>query len=142
MTNGVTQTGESIEAQLKGGSLKKRKTKKAKDQKTEDHKAEDSARGFSQALSSVAFSCWSHSSDVNHLVFFEPLYKRADAAARALFIHVESLACASHQIVEHYGLTFFDLLPQGRARAIQSVVEECVQVQQDCSPIVERREDG
>lgn len=113
---------------MEGANLKTAKPKGAKP------KGAIAARGKQPARS--------RSSDVNHLVFFEPLDKRADASARALFVHVISLAGVAHQVVQRDRFALFDLLPQRRARAIQSVVEECVEVQQDGPPIVERREDG
>jgi len=131
MTNGVTHTGKSVESGVEKPTSAKLKTAELKTANLKNALAAYHNQPFG-----------SRSSDVNHLIFFEPLYKRAYAAARALFIDIESLAGAAHQIVQHYRFVLFDLLPQGRARAIQSVVEECVEVQQDGSPIVERREDG
>lgn len=72
----------------------------------------------------------------------EPFDKVFQEKAGVILGHRVALADSAHQIVEADRFSVFNLLPDQCAGAVQAVVEQRIQVEQDTPSIVERREDG
>jgi len=76
------------------------------------------------------------SDDANHFERFQVFEERRKVPMGSFFLYVESLTSAAYKLLKRNDLFILDLLPQHSSRVIETVVQECVEVQQYAAPVL------